>query len=58
MKYNKTFKLKPGMSGDEFKQTDAYKQTYEYKLKELGDALDKLIEEIIKAIRGIIPWKK
>ena len=46
------------MTKDEFKQTDAYKQTTEYKLKELGDALDKLIYEIIKAIKGLMPWKK
>ena len=45
------------MTEDEYKQTDAYKQTTEYKLKELGDALDNLINEIIKTIKGIMIWK-
>ena len=46
------------MTEDEFKLPDAYMQSTEYKLKELGEALDNLITETIKAIRGIIPWKK
>lgn len=46
------------MTRDEFKQTDAYKQTYEYKLSQAGEAWDKLINERIKAFKDILLWKK